>query len=131
MSLTTESRVSGPARKRIAHRVVKVMGGLPPVLCITNWRLPRPEISGSIAPMSTPPAAESFPPGSRLVALGLEPPDHPGAGVGHRLVVEVHRVLGGGDEPDTEGPGLLEQGEDRFLRGGSAVGGQKPNISSM
>ena len=54
---------------------------------------------------------------ARLVALGLQAADHPGAGVRHRLVVEVDGVLGGEHHPDPEGPGLLEERQDRLLRG--------------
>ncbi len=51
-----------------------------------------------------------------LVALGLEAADHPRAGVRHRLVVEVDRVLRRQHHPDTERPGLLHQRHDRLLR---------------
>ena len=50
-----------------------------------------------------------------LVLLGLEAADHPGAGVGERLVVDVDRVLGGEHQAHAEGPGLLEEREDRRL----------------
>ncbi len=74
-------------------------------------------------PTSTPPAAAAETvEQAGLVLLGLQPADHPGAGVGQRLVVDVDRVLGGEDEPDAEGPGLLEQREDRLLGGRRAVG---------
>jgi hypothetical protein len=53
---------------------------------------------------------------ARLVPLGLQPADEPGAGVGQALVVEVHRVLGGQHHPHAEGARLLEQGEQRRLR---------------
>ena len=43
----------------------------------------------------------------RLVALGLQSPHEPGAGVGERLVVHVDGVLGGEHQADAEGPGLL------------------------
>ncbi len=53
----------------------------------------------------------------RLVVLGLQPPDEPGPRVRHRLVVEVDRVLRREDEPEPEGAALLEDREDRLLRG--------------
>ncbi|PWG68572.1 hypothetical protein DF186_24865, partial [Enterococcus hirae] len=37
----------------------------------------------------------------RLVPLGLETADHPRAGIRHCLVVEVDRVLGREQQPDT------------------------------
>ena len=51
-----------------------------------------------------------------LVVLGLQPPDEPGAGVRHRLVVEVDRVLGREHEAEAERATLLEDGQDRLLR---------------
>ena len=51
-----------------------------------------------------------------LVVLGLQPTDEPGAGVRHRLVVEVDRVLGREDEPEPERATLLEDRQDRLLR---------------
>ena len=54
---------------------------------------------------------------ARLVALGLQPTDEPGAGVRHRLVVEVDGVLGREHGADPERPALLEQRQDRLLRG--------------
>ncbi len=58
---------------------------------------------------------------ARLVVVGLQPPDHPGARVRHRLVVEVDRVLRREHHPDAERARLLEDREDRLLgrrRGG-------------
>ncbi len=52
-----------------------------------------------------------------LVPLGLEPADEPAAGVRHRLVVEVDRVLRRDHHPDPERAGLLHQRQDRLLRG--------------
>ena len=51
-----------------------------------------------------------------LVALGLQPADEPGAGVGEALVVQVHRVLRGQHHAHAERPGLLEQRQQRRLR---------------
>ena len=51
-----------------------------------------------------------------LVALRLEPADEPAAGVRHRLVVEVDRVLRRDHHPDPERPRLLHQRQDRLLR---------------
>ena len=51
-----------------------------------------------------------------LVPLGLEPSDEPAAGVRHRLVVEVDRVLGRDHHPDPERTRLLHQRQDRLLR---------------
>ena len=61
-----------------------------------------------------------------LVLLGLEAADHPGAGVGDGLVVEVDGVLGGQHQPDAERPGLLEQGQDRLLGRRRAVRRREP-----
>ena len=70
-----------------------------------------------------PPAAERRPfEHARLVVLRLEPPDEPGARVGHRLVVEVDGVLRREHEPEPEGAALLEDREDRLLRGRLPVG---------
>src|SRR5678810_407071 len=51
----------------------------------------------------------------RLVALGLQAADEPRAGVGERLVVEVHGVLGGHHDTEPERARLLEQGEKWLL----------------
>ena len=51
-----------------------------------------------------------------LVALGLQPAQEPGAGVGQPLVVEVDRVLRGQHDPQAKRPRLLEQGQHRRLR---------------
>ena len=59
----------------------------------------------------------------RLVPLGGEPAHAPEAGVGQRLVVEIHRVLGGHHQADAEGARLLEQGEHGRL--GGRVGGMR------
>ncbi len=50
-----------------------------------------------------------------LVAIGLQPADHPRSGVRHRLVVEVDRILGRQHHADTERSSLLHQRQDRFL----------------
>ena len=63
---------------------------------------------------------------ARLVALGLQPADHPCPCVGQRLVVEVDRVLGGQHHAHTEGPGLLHQRHDGRLRGRRRRGGHVP-----
>jgi hypothetical protein len=54
---------------------------------------------------------------ARLVALGLQPADEPGAGVAEPLVVEVDRVLGGQHHAETVRARLLEQREHRLLGG--------------
>ena len=51
-----------------------------------------------------------------LVPLGLQPADHPRPGVADRLVVDVHRVLGGQHHADAERACLLHQRHDRLLR---------------
>ena len=51
-----------------------------------------------------------------FVALGLQAPQHPGAGIGQCLVVQVHRVLGGHGQAQAERARLLEQREQRRLR---------------
>ena len=50
-----------------------------------------------------------------LVAVGLQPTDHPGPGVGDRLVVDVDRVLGGQHDAQPERAGLLHHRHDRLL----------------
>ena len=62
----------------------------------------------------------------RLVAVGLQPADHPGAGVRDRLVVDVHRVLRRQDHAEAERPRLLHQGHDRLLGGRVRRGRQAP-----
>jgi hypothetical protein len=54
---------------------------------------------------------------ARLVVRGLEAPDEPRPGVRHRLVVEVDGVLRREDETEPEGAALLEDRQDRLLRG--------------
>ena len=76
------------------------------------------------APTSTPPAAADHAvEQALLVALGLQAPDHPGAGVRDRLVVDVDRVLRRQHHADAEGAGLLHQRHDRLLR--RRVGGRR------
>ena len=55
---------------------------------------------------------------ARLVVLRLQAADEPGAGVRHRLVVEVDGVLRREDETEPERAALLEDRQDRLLRGG-------------
>lgn len=50
-----------------------------------------------------------------LVAFRLKPADAPGAGVRHCLVVEIDRVLGGEQQSDAVGAGLLQQRQNRAL----------------
>ena len=67
-----------------------------------------------------------------LVAVGLQAADHPRAGVRHRLVVEVDRVLRRQHHADAERPGLLHQRHDRLLRrrllGGREVAGHLVHV---
>ena len=53
----------------------------------------------------------------RLVVLRLEPADEPRPRVRHGLVVDVDGVLGGEHEAQSKGAALLEDREDRLLRG--------------
>ena len=57
-----------------------------------------------------------------FVALGLQAAEPPGADVRERLVVEVHRILRGQQDAESEGAGLLEQDHHgllaRWIRGG-------------
>ncbi len=53
----------------------------------------------------------------RLVALGLQSPQEPGARVREALVVEVHGVLRRQHHAESVGAGLLEQCQHRQLRG--------------
>ncbi len=52
-----------------------------------------------------------------LVLVGLQAPDQPGARVRQALVVEVDRVLGGQQYAQAECPRLLQQRQQRLLRG--------------
>jgi hypothetical protein len=52
-----------------------------------------------------------------LVALGLQLADEPGARVGQALVIEVDRVLRGQHHAQARGARLLEQRQQRRLRG--------------
>jgi hypothetical protein len=63
----------------------------------------------------------------RAIRVGLEAPDHPGAGVAQRAVVQIHRVLGREHAAHAVGARLLHQGHERLL-GGRARGmrRQKP-----
>ena len=62
-------------------------------------------------------------PGPAGLELAHEPRPH----VGEALVVEVHGVLGGEHHPDTLGPGLLEQREQRPL--GGRIGGMGREVA--
>ena len=129
VSVAIWSRVIGPRRYDIAQRVVKISGWSLPARRSMNSRLPSPEIVASTADTSTLPAADDMPvEQSGLVALGLQAADHPGAGVRHRLVVEVDRVLRRQHHPDPERPGLLHQRHDRLLRRRHSrwAGGSRP-----
>ena len=67
-----------------------------------------------------------------LVVLRGQPPDHPRARVAHRLVVDVHRVLGAQHDAEAERPRLLHQQHDRLLRrrvgGGRQVAGDLVHV---
>ena len=67
-----------------------------------------------------------------LVPVGLQPADHPRAGVGQRLVVDVDRVLRAEHDADAERSGLLHQRHDRLLRrrrgGGRQVAGDLVHV---
>ena len=54
---------------------------------------------------------------AELVTLSLQSSQEPSAGVGESLVVEVHGVLRGEDDTQTERAGLLEQCEHRPFAG--------------
>ena len=60
------------------------------------------------------------------VALGLKRADPPAAAVREAAIVEVDRVLRREDDADTERPRLLEEGEERPLRGGLGRGRKEP-----
>ena len=55
-------------------------------------------------------------PDAIAILLGLQPADEPRASVGQRLVVEIHGVLRRKHDAKTEGPRLLQQGEQQDLR---------------
>ena len=54
---------------------------------------------------------------SGLVPFGLQPTDHPGSGIGHQFIIEVHGILGDQHHAHSEGSCLLENCEDLFLGG--------------
>ncbi len=117
-SRATCSFVSGPQRYDIAQRVASSRGALAFAETSRNWRLPRAadrlvERRDVGRPRGRAEALEH----ARLVVLRLQAPDEPRAGVRHRLVVEVDRVLGREHEPEPEGAALLEDRQDRLLRG--------------
>ena len=58
-----------------------------------------------------------------LVALGLQPANEPGPGIGQPLVVEIDRVLGRQHQPQPVGPRLLEQRQEQ--RFGRRIGGRR------
>jgi hypothetical protein len=53
---------------------------------------------------------------ARLIAIRLQPAQHPRACVGERLVIEVDGVLRGKRHPEAERPGLLQQHQQRLFR---------------
>ena len=53
---------------------------------------------------------------ARLVTLCLQAADKPGAGVGQAFVIEVDRVLCRKHQPESIGPGLLQQSQEQFFR---------------
>ena len=123
------SRVSGPRRYDSAQRVWKTTGWSSCTLFIRKTRLPRPERIWSIFwPVEALPGRVRGPfqplEHAVLVALGLQPAQEPGAGVGQPLVVEVDRVLRRQHDPQAEGPRLLEQGQHRHLRRRVGRGGE-------
>ena len=61
---------------------------------------------------------------ARLVALGLQAADKPGAGVRQSLVVEIDRVLRRQHDAEAERARLLQQREQRMLRRRIATGGK-------
>ncbi len=80
------------------------------------------ELSGDGLEVDVPPDTGQPLEEAVLVPLGLQAPDEPGAGVGQALVIQVHGVLRREHDPEAEGPGLLEQGEQgplgrRFAHG--------------
>ena len=55
-----------------------------------------------------------------FIALGLEAAEEPGADIGEGLVVEVDGILGGDEQAESEGAGLLEE-DHGGVRGGGEV----------
>ena len=117
ISCCTCSFVSGPRRYDIAQRVAKTRGRESFAETSMNWRFCSAPIDGVErrdvgAARGRAKALEH----ARLVVLGLQPADEPRAGVRHRLVVEVDRVLGREHEAEPERAALLEDRQDRLLR---------------
>ena len=122
-------RVSGPRRYDIAQRDLEDLGAvLVHVVHQEHAVAERAEHAPDRLPVEARAAAgrralESVE-HAHLVALGLQPPDEPRAGVRERLVVEIDRVLRGEHHPDAERARLLEQREHRLFDGGFAIGGR-------
>ena len=54
---------------------------------------------------------------SRLVAVGLQTSEHPRAGIGQRLVIEIDGILRGHGQPQAECARLLQDCQQRRFRG--------------
>ena len=112
------SRESGPRRYDSVQRVWNTVGAASWTLCIRKTRfVERRQHAvglGAIERRRCRPfeAVEH----ARLVALGLQPAEEPGAGVGEPLVVEVDRVLRRQHDAEAERAPLLEQRQQRRLR---------------
>ena len=118
-SVATCSFVSGPRRYDIAHRVANSRGSRrlrrdeQELALLRARRSPR-----RARPTSVPPAAERSPSSTRALSFSVcSRPDEPCARVRHRLVVEVDGVLRREHEPEPERAALLEDRQDRLLRG--------------
>ena len=73
----------------------------------------------AIRPLVVEPAVDPREPleHPQLVPLRLQPAEQPGPGIREPLVVEVDRVLGREQDAEADRPPLLQQREERLLRG--------------
>ncbi len=134
ISVLIWSRVSGPRRYDSANRDSNTTGADSCTLFIRKTRLPSPaSVCSILRAVERPGGGGALEAVEQplLVAVGLQAPDQPGAGVREALVVEVDRVLRGQHDAEPEGARLLEQRQQRRFDGGLATGGKKPKISSM
>ena len=112
----SSSRPIGPRRYDSVHRVSNTTGSCSCTLCIRNTRLPqRRQRRVERLPIESAGDALETVEHARLVALGLQLAEKPGAGVRQRLVVEIDRVLRREHDADAKRACLFEQRQQRQL----------------
>ncbi len=115
------SRVSGPRRYDIAHRVCMITGPSSCTSCMKNTRFGSDDSARSVSARSNAAAvrrerAFEAIQQPRLVALGLKPSQEPRAGVRQPLVVEIHRILRREHDAQSVRARLLHQQQQRRFR---------------